>query len=687
MSAISLNPPRQSDFRIALAKNRGLIAIVVVFACLLAFVDLISPVSLGYYDINSILGSGAALALASIGQTFVILVGGFDLSAGAVISLVNAFVATTPQDTTTAQVGVVFAGLAIGAAVGAFNGFFVAFVGLQPIVVTLATMFLVRGVTLLILPDPGGAVAHQLTSFFTGSAIPGVLPAPALVILGAIGVWLALKRTRFGTALFATGCDSDSAYAAGINVRRTRFAAFVLGGTFYAAAGVFIAAQTGAADPLVGDPMLLQTFTAVVLGGTLLGGGSGGAVGSVFGAYTLMLMINILLVLDVSAYYATIVEGIVLILAVFVSFLGRDSIALRSVLHARDWLRARSRGMLAAQVVTGIDAGLPLRARGASEPRPADQASWLSRHAEFVRYTTPAYLSFMLVILATALVSRDNIMFSLKYYDSLLVLSTFLAILALGQGGVILAGGLDLSVPWTIAFCGILAAGLIQGSNVATIWVVPLVLAAGALIGMFNGLGVTVLGLPPIVITLATNGILQGAALLFSGGTPAGFASPSLRWLLTGSLAGLTPVVFLVLAFVVFAVVLLDRTVFGRSVYAVGNSPRASFLSAVGVNSTITRVYMLSGFCSALVGILATGFSGQASLGMGDDFLLPSIAVVVVGGTLITGGRGHYLGMIGGVLLLTALQTLLAGTTWPHAVRDIIFGGVVLVSVVALRDR
>jgi ribose transport system permease protein len=687
MSAITLNPPRQSDFRIALAKNRGLIAIVVVFACLLAFVDLISPVSLGYYDINSILGSGAALALASIGQTFVILVGGFDLSAGAVISLVNAFVATTPQDTTTAQVGVVFAGLAIGAAVGAFNGFFVAFVGLQPIVVTLATMFLVRGVTLLILPDPGGAVAHQLTSFFMGSAIPDVLPAPALVILGAIGVWLALKRTRFGTALFATGCDSESAYAAGINVRRTRFAAFVLGGTFYAAAGVFIAAQTGAADPLVGDPMLLQTFTAVVLGGTLLGGGSGGAVGSVFGAYTLMLMINILLVLDVSAYYATIVEGIVLILAVFVSSLGRDSIALRSVLHARDWLRARSRGMLAAQVATGIDAGLPLRARGALEARPADQASWLSRHAEFVRYTTPAYLSFMLVILATALVSRDNIVFSLKYYDSLLVLSTFLAILALGQGGVILAGGLDLSVPWTIAFCGILAAGLIQGSNVATIWVVPLVLAAGALIGMFNGLGVTVLGLPPIVITLATNGILQGAALLFSGGTPAGFASPSLRWLLTGSLAGLTPVVFLVLAFVVFAVVLLDRTVFGRSVYAVGNSPRASFLSAVGVNSTITRVYMLSGFCSALVGILATGFSGQASLGMGDDFLLPSIAVVVVGGTLITGGRGHYLGMIGGVLLLTALQTLLAGTTWPHAVRDIIFGGVVLVSVVALRDR
>ena len=132
---------------------------------------------------------------------------------------------------------------------------------------------------------------------------------------------------------------SISAYAAGINVRWTRFAAFVLGGMFYGAAGVFIGAQTGAADPLVGDPMLLQTFTAVVLGGTLLGGGRGGAVGSVFGAYTLMLMINILLALDVSAYYSTIAEGIVLIAAVFVSSLGRDSIAL-AVAAARARLAA-----------------------------------------------------------------------------------------------------------------------------------------------------------------------------------------------------------------------------------------------------------------------------------------------------------------------------------------------------------
>jgi ribose transport system permease protein len=139
--------------------------------------------------------------------------------------------------------------------------------------------------------------------------------------------------------------------------------------------------------------------------------------------------------------------------------------------------------------------------------------------------------------------------------------------------------------------------------------------------------------------------------------------------------------------FVVLAVLLLGRTAFGRRLYAVGNSARVATLSGVGVGGTLLGAYILSGVCAALVGILLTGFSGQASLGMGDEYLLPSIAVVVVGGTLITGGRGHYIGMLGGALLLTALQILLDGTTLPHATRYIIFGFVLLGAVVSLRDR
>ena len=681
VQAVEAGRPRT---RLNLSRHRGLISAAIVFAALLVFVEAISPRGLTYYDISSLITSGAPLALASIGQTFIIIVGGFDLSAGAAVSLVNSVVATIPQETVAGQIGAVAAGLAIGAAVGAFNGFFVAFLRLQSIVVTLSTMFLVRGLTLLILPDPGGAVAETLTKLFTGTAIPGVLPAAAVVILGGLALWSLVRRTKFGTAMFAVGSDPEASHAVGISVEWTRFGAFVLGGLFYGMAGVFIGAQTGSADPLVGDPLLLQSFTAVVLGGTLLGGGRGSAVGSVIGAYTLMLMINILLALDVSAYFSTIAEGVVLVLAVIGSSIGAESVAVQSLRRATLWLRARSAGFLPTQVATGVSGGTTQpRERSGSTHR----ASWLDRNREQLRYILPAYVAFVLVVIATQFVYPENIIFSLKYYNSLVVLGAFLAILALGQGAVILSGGLDLSVPWTIGFCGILAAGLIQGSNAVTIWAVPVALVVGALIGLVNGVGVALLGMPPIVVTLAMNGVLQGAALLYSNGTPAGFASPALRWLMTGAVGGITPVVALMAVFILFGVTLLSRTIFGRWVYAVGNSPRASFLSGVDVRATTMGVYVLSGFCAALVGVLITGFSGQASLGMGDEFLLPSIAVVIVGGTLITGGRGNYIGMLGGVLLLTALQTLLAGTTLPHAVRDIIFGTVVLISVLALRER
>jgi len=290
------------------------------------------------------------------------------------------------------------------------------------------------------------------------------------------------------------------------------------------------------------------------------------------------------------------------------------------------------------------------------------------------------------VLVATEL-ALGHTLTSWSYYNSLIVLSSFLAVLALGQGTVILTGGLDLSVPWTIGLCGILLAGMVKGSDGALLYALPLVLAAGCLIGFLNGVGVVVLGLSPIVVTLAANGILQGLALIYSNGTPDGFASPLLREFMTGRVLGIAPVVPFLALFVTAAVLLLGRTAFGRRVYGIGNGERVAALSGIAVGPTIVKVYMLSGLCSALVGVLLTGFSGQASLGMGDDYLLPSIAVVVVGGALITGGRGHYLGMLGGVFLLTALQTLLAGTTLPYAIRAILFGLVVLGAVMALRER
>jgi ribose transport system permease protein len=679
---------RSSPGARSLARNEGVAVIIGVFILLLLIVSIISN-GFGYYEFNFLSSGGAALALAAMGQALIILVGGFDLSVGATVSLVNAILATNMAAGLGSELSWSVAALAIGGLIGAVNGFFVAFLRVQSIVVTLSTMFLVRGLALLVLPDPGGSVPQAITSFFTGTAIPHVLPAALVVILVAIAVWLAVKRSRFGTAIYAVGSDEESAKAAGVRVRWTKFAAFVIGGIYFGAAGLFVSAQSGAGDPLVGNPMLLETFAAVVLGGTMLGGGRGGCVGSVFGAYTLMLMVNILLVLNISAYYSTVVEGVILILAVLAGSLGHESPIGRYVRQYLGRWRAWRSGTLPSQIPRRRGRAPPAAGAsngGSSAAAALARLSWVRRNSELLGYVLPSYLCMIVVVIVTQFVF-GNMLTNWHYYDSLIVLGSFLAILALGQGAVILSGGLDLSVPWTIALCGILAAGYIRGSDGATVWVVPAVLVVGALIGLFNGLGVVFLGLAPIVMTLATNGILQGAALVYSNGTPAGFSSPVLRWVMTGSLGGMTPVVVLVVAFVAIAVVLLGRTPFGRRLYAVGNSARVATLSGVGVGGTLIGAYILSGVCAALVGILLTGFSGQASLGMGDEYLLPSIAVVVVGGTLITGGRGHYIGMLGGVLLLTALQTLLEGTTLPHAMRSIIFGAVVLSAVVALRER
>lgn len=680
MSVASVSRAAGSPLGLSLVRNRGLLIALGVFVVLFALLNIVSPSTYSFFDFSYQSSGGATLALAAMGQTIVVLTGGFDLSAGAVISLVNSILASSMQDSVGSQITWGFAAIAIGGLVGVFNGFFIAFLRMQSIVVTLASMFIIQGITLLIMPTPGGQIPAGFSAFLNGTAIPDILPAPVVVLVVALAVWGLIKHTRFGTALYAIGSDQDAAAYSGIRVEWVKFGAYILGGCFYGAAGAFISAQTGAADPLVGDPLLLPIFAAVVVGGTLLGGGKGGCLGSVIGAYVLMIVVNILLVLSISAYYSTVAEGVILLLAVLGSSLNRSSAIATYLNLGRQRFKAWRNGTLSTSLPANAGQVRLLKIRS----EPPVLPGWITRNRDTLRYVVPSYIALVIVLVVTAIVFNGM---EVRYFNSLLVLSCFLAILALGQGSVILTGGLDLSVPWTIGLSGILLTGLSAGQNEAMIWVLPAVILLGAVVGLANGLGVVGLGLPPIVITLATNGILQGIALVYSNGTPAGFAAPAIRWLMTGRVFGTTPIIWLLALFVIGATILLDRTGFGRRIYAVGNSARVAYLSGVRVGSTFVGAYVLSGVCSAVVGILLAGFNGQASLGMGDEFLLPSIAVVVVGGTLITGGRGHYLGMIGGALLLTALQTLLAGTTLPHATRDIIFGLVVLGAVLALRDR
>jgi ribose transport system permease protein len=667
--------------RFRLPIDSGALAPIGLLALLLGLQIAFSPTGFSYFDLNYISAGGCALALAAMGLAIIVIGGGLDLSVGATISLVNIMLATQMQDTVASQAGLGLLALGLGAAVGAFNGIFVAFFRIPSIIVTLSSMFIVQGLTLLISETPAGSVPEGFKQALAGSAIPGILPMPLVVIAIAIAVWLYLKHTRWGTALYAIGSDEDGARYSGVTVEWTRFFAFVIGGTFYGAAGAFITAQTGSGDPLVGNPMLLTVFAAVLVGGTSLAGGRGDGIGAIAGAYVLRIVSNLLLLLGVSSYYGTLVESLVLLLAAFTQLRGTGgaSQSVRAISGAISRLGSGQRLTANAPKI------VLSRSSDATHERGANQG-FFRRHAGFFRMSAPALIGLVTVLIVTLIYFGPNRV-GTHYLLSLLVLSSFLVVLAFGQGAVIISGGLDLSMPWTITFCAIVLTSLTAGSNGIAGAAIPLVLLIGLAIGMFNGLLVALFGLPAIVVTLCMNGILQTAALIYSNGTPSGFAPPVVRWFMSKNLFGAKPVVWFMALFVLVAVFVLTRTVFGRKLFAVGSNRRAAYLAGINVDATLVAAYMISGFCAALCGIFLAGFDGQATLGMGDSYLLPSIAAVVVGGTAVTGGRGHFLSIVLSVLFLISLQILLAGSNLPNATRSIAFGAVIIAAVLALRGR
>jgi ribose transport system permease protein len=254
------------------------------------------------------------LILAAIAQTIVMLTGGIDLSLGAVLSLGMAVFAVQTADGT---MGVLAAmALGVGAAVfaGLANGAIVAYAGLPPIIVTLAASFLWGGVTLMVLPQPGGSVPSGLVRAYNNGFNGMALPAIAIAV--ALGVWKLAKTTRFGLALYAVGGNEHGAFASGINTPLIRIAAYGFAGLFTGLAGIGLAIQTGSADPTIGTPYTLNSIAVAVLGGISFFGGVGQMRGTLLGALLLGLLTNVLLFTGISTFYQMILQGVVLVVAV-----------------------------------------------------------------------------------------------------------------------------------------------------------------------------------------------------------------------------------------------------------------------------------------------------------------------------------------------------------------------------------
>jgi ribose transport system permease protein len=257
--------------------------------------------------------------------------------------------------------------------------------------------------------------------------------------------------------------------------------------------------------------------------------------------------------------------------------------------------------------------------------------------------------------------------------------ATPLAILAAGQTIVMLTAGIDLSVATVASLAAYLtatqAAG--QGEPVA----IAIGLGAALLVGLLNGVGVAIFRVQPLIMTLATGLVTAGFLTVYQTATIATTtaAPPFVAWIGGGLSFGFLPNSLLLFAPLAAGVLfVLKRSGFGRLLYAVGDNPIAARSSGVRIWQVLLVAYIASAFLAAIAGLIISALAGSTTQGIADPYLLPSVAAVVIGGTSIFGGRGGYMGSMVGAVILTVLVSLLTVLDAPFAVRQIIYGSIIL---------
>ena len=291
-------------------------------------------------------------------------------------------------------------------------------------------------------------------------------------------------------------------------------------------------------------------------------------------------------------------------------------------------------------------------------------------------------LAYVLALVMFGAITIDSPGFAAwSHVSVVLEQAAILGFAAIGETFVILGGGLDLSVPGMMSTAGVIVARTAPSD--AQLWkALPIVLVIAVVVGTVNGLIVAYLRAPPLIVTLGMNSVLAGGLLASTQGLAGiGTVAKGVAQFAVGRVAGI-PVCLL--AWVVATAVvswLLGRTSFGRSLYALGSNREAAALAGVRVLRVEAMTYVVSAIGSAIAGIMLAGYLGQAYADMGDGYLFTAITAVLLGGALITGGSGHYVGTVAGALMLLFLDGLLAVLNLGPAVLEIAYGCVILVSV------
>jgi ribose transport system permease protein len=295
-------------------KNWIVLVPYLVLIILTVIMAVINPRTLSGRFLANKSDAAFSLVLVAIGQTFVLLSGGFDLSVGGVICVTNSLLAVNMGTTPGSILLWIFICVLIGTGIGVFNGFVIVKTKMQPFIATLATQSVCFGAALLILKVDGGDISRDFIGVvmrrFAGVPLSAVLTV--LLIL----LWLYVKRTSLGLSLYAVGSNEKAAHLNSINVLRTKIIAYGLSGFFAALAGIYRTAHVASGSPTAGSAFIMTSIAAAVIGGTAISGGIGGIAGTVIGAYILRGITDLLVFLRVSSYWTSLVQGVLLVVAV-----------------------------------------------------------------------------------------------------------------------------------------------------------------------------------------------------------------------------------------------------------------------------------------------------------------------------------------------------------------------------------
>ncbi len=277
---------------------------------------------------------------------------------------------------------------------------------------------------------------------------------------------------------------------------------------------------------------------------------------------------------------------------------------------------------------------------------------------------------------------------SVNNISSILMTASLLAIASIGQAFVVISGedGIDMSLGAVMSMTALLGPMIHFGGAFNMPLAIAIVIGAGALVGLANGIGSQIIKVPPLVMTLVAATVVNGLALFITRGQPSTRVTPELL-AISDTLFG--PIRILALVGIVLVVVMeifLRRTRYGKTLFLVGNNRQASFLCGLPVRRVAIAAYALGGAFGGIAGYLLVGYAGSAQMQMASNYTLLSVASVVIGGTKLTGGSGGFIGGALGALVLILLTSILQALNMPPGVRSLV-QGVILLAILVSNSR